>query len=131
MHKILESRLLTRENFLREAYNIPNSCVRMEQLTCVDIARLRRELVKPQRTRPKKNSSGHQEMSPNSKRRLDDNLFVPPIPIPTKFVEVTTMENESKQRQQMIKIVLLYFYLKQQFLMKIFGVFSLYSAFHR
>lgn len=92
----LVSRVLTREIFFREAYNCLPCCVRMENLTSVNVAQIHRRLIRPQRTRPKKKPASCPDISPKSKRRRDDNLFLPPVPIPVQTVDVQTMNNECK-----------------------------------
>lgn len=94
-------------------------------MTTADIDRIRQELVRPQKTGPKKKpNSGRsqqlspvtqrpifggsqqvgptaqqlnvQQLSPTTQRRLDDNLFLPSVPYPVQFVDVETMDHDSK-----------------------------------
>ncbi|XP_031623803.1 uncharacterized protein LOC116341083 [Contarinia nasturtii] len=88
------SRGTTRDNYLCEAYGCSPCFVRTPKLTSIDVARIRRRLVKPQRTQPKRKANSPKNLSPKTKRRRDESLFTPPVPYPVKMVEVQTMNNE-------------------------------------
>lgn len=65
-----------------------------------DIVRIRKKLVRPRKTKPKTVSTSEKQkesarlepnMSPKSKKRQDDSVFKPPVPIPVSFLSVQTM----------------------------------------
>lgn len=81
-----------------EAFGCVKLSIPTPNLTSADIDKIRQKLVRPQKTRPKKKpiSGGSLQLSPRSQRRLNDSLFVPPIPYPVQFVDVETMDFDSE-----------------------------------
>lgn len=79
------------EGYLREAYGCVDCTVPLQMLNGETIARIRRGLVRPNRTRPKQNPIQNQQLSPRTQRRQDDDVFTPPVPFPAQSVEVETM----------------------------------------
>lgn len=81
---------------MREAYECVQCSVPVQKIDSEAIARIRRGLVRPQRTKPKSNGQliGNQQLSPRSQRRKDDSAFAPPIPHPIETIDVESMDSE-------------------------------------
>lgn len=84
------------DDYLCEAYGCKPCFVRAEKLNSVDIARIRRDLVKPQRIQPgpKPQSSSQTEVQAKVERRQNDSLFKPPVPCAVQTVDVNTIDRE-------------------------------------
>lgn len=80
------------ERYLYEAYACVGCSVPMQKLDGEAIARIRRGLVRPPRTRPKPNKVQCQQLSPRTQRRQNDTVFAPPVPYPVQTVDVQTMD---------------------------------------
>lgn len=91
--KILgRTRLQNLERHLNEAYACVDCSVPVQMLDGEAIARIRRGLLRPQRTRPKQNKVESKQLSPRTQRRQNDNVFTPPVPYALQTVDVQIMD---------------------------------------
>lgn len=84
------------EQYLCEAFGCLPCSVQTPNLNSTNIAKIRRNLVRPSRTRtkPQPIPGGIQQLSRRSQRHQDDGVFLPPIPYPVNVVDVSTMDRE-------------------------------------
>lgn len=85
------------EKYLQEAFGCKECSVIVENIGGDGISRIRRGLIRPQRTVRMQlvdNPAPQNQLSPRSQRRNDDLKFKPPVPLPVKFVEVGTLNAE-------------------------------------
>lgn len=83
--------------YMQEAFGCMKCSVNVENIDGGGISRLRRGLIRPQRTVPWQlvaNPPTQNQLSPRSQRRENDNKFKPPVPLPARFVEVGTINSE-------------------------------------
>lgn len=98
MH-ISVSRTRIRDDFLREAFGCKKCFVRVPKLTSDDIARIRENLVRLQKSIDPASIQAQVDCQKSTinQHRKDENVFKPPVPYPSNEVEVQSINHECEK----------------------------------